>query len=42
MPIAARRELGELALTAALLSVYVGARGTARALGAVQSLMPAR
>jgi len=30
-------DLGELALTTTLLSIYLGARGTARALGAVQA-----
>jgi hypothetical protein len=39
MPRPTPPDLGELALTATLLSVYLGARGTARALGAVQSLI---
>jgi hypothetical protein len=39
MPKPRTSEISELALTATLLSVYVGARGTARALGVVQSLM---
>jgi hypothetical protein len=39
MPTPSKPDLGELALTATLFSVYVGARGTARALGAVQSLI---
>jgi hypothetical protein len=30
-------DLGELALTTTLFSIYLGARGTARALGAVQA-----
>ena len=39
MPKPRRADLSELALTATLMSVYVGARGTARALGAVRALM---
>ena len=34
-----RGELGELAITTTLLSVYLGARGADRALGAVQALL---
>jgi hypothetical protein len=40
MPTPRSASLGELALTATLLSIYVGARGTARALGAVHAVMP--
>jgi hypothetical protein len=39
MPKPRTNEVSELALTATLLSLYVGARGTARALAVVQSLM---
>ncbi len=39
MPHTSRAELGELALTTTLLSIYYGARGTARALGTVQSAL---
>jgi hypothetical protein len=39
MPKPRTNEVSELALTATLLSLYVGARGTARALGVVRSLM---
>jgi hypothetical protein len=39
MPKPRTNDLAELALTATLMSVYVGARGTARALGAMRSLM---
>jgi hypothetical protein len=39
--IAARREgTGELLLTGGLLVLYVGLRGTARALGALESVVP--
>ena len=31
---------GELALTVALLSMYVGCRGTSRVLGAVEAIVP--
>jgi len=37
MPHPTRSGLGEAAITAALLSIYVSARGTNRALGAVQA-----
>jgi hypothetical protein len=39
MPKPRSASLGEVALTATLLSIYVGARGTARALGAVRAVM---
>jgi|GraSoiStandDraft_4_1057263.scaffolds.fasta_scaffold7332445_1 hypothetical protein len=39
MPKPRSASLGEVALTATLLSIYVGARGTARALGAVHAVM---
>ena len=39
MPHPTRSGLGEAAITAALLSIYLSARGTHRALGAVQSAM---
>jgi hypothetical protein len=35
-----RMDLGEVALTAALLSVFASARGTALALGAARALLP--
>jgi hypothetical protein len=35
-----RLNLGEVALTATLLSVYAGALGTARALGVARALLP--
>jgi hypothetical protein len=35
-----RIDLGEFALTAALLSVFASARGTAIALGAARALLP--
>jgi hypothetical protein len=38
MPTPRSLDLGEVVLTAALLSIYAGARGTARALGVVQAL----
>jgi hypothetical protein len=38
MPTPRSLDLGEVAITAALLSIYAGARGTARALGVVQRL----
>jgi hypothetical protein len=38
MPHPTRSGLGEAAITAALLSIYLSARGTHRALGAVQSV----
>jgi hypothetical protein len=38
MPTPRSVDLGEVAITAALLSIYAGARGTARALGVVQLL----
>jgi hypothetical protein len=38
MPRPRRLGLGEVALTATLLSIYAGARGTASALGVVQRL----
>jgi hypothetical protein len=37
MPNPMRADLGEIALTTTLLSIYFGARGTNRALGAVQA-----
>jgi hypothetical protein len=39
MPSLPRIDLGEVALTTTLLSLYVGARGTARALGLIHALM---
>ena len=39
MPHPPRGGLGEVAITATLLSIYLGARGTDRALGAVQAAM---
>jgi hypothetical protein len=39
MPHTSRTELGELALTTTLLSIYLGARGTVRALGTVQAAL---
>jgi hypothetical protein len=40
MPTLTRRaDLGEIAITTTLLSIYLGARGTDRALGAVQALL---
>ena len=40
MPTLTRRgDLGEIAITTTLLSIYLGARGTDRALGAVQALI---
>ena len=39
MPHTRRAELGELALTTTLLSIYYGARGTVRALGAAQTAL---
>lgn len=39
MPKSRSASLGEVALTATLLSIYVGARGTARALGAVHAVI---
>ena len=39
MPKPRTNEISELALTATLLSVYVGARSTARALGPLRLLM---
>jgi hypothetical protein len=35
-----RLHLGEVALTVALLSMYVGCRGTSRVLGAVEAIVP--
>jgi hypothetical protein len=34
-----RGELGEIAITTTLLGIYLGARGTNRALGAVQAVL---
>ena len=42
MPAPRRMDLSDVALTATLLSVYAGARGTARAIGVVQLLVPRR
>ena len=39
MPHPTRSGLGEFAITTTLLSIYLSARGTDRALGAVQSAM---
>jgi hypothetical protein len=39
MPHPTRSNLGEAAITAALLSIYLSARGTTRALGAVHAAM---
>ena len=39
MPHPTRLGLGEAAITATLLSIYLSARGTNRALGAVQTAM---
>jgi hypothetical protein len=39
MPTPRSLDLGEVAITAALLSIYAGARGASRALGLVQLLM---
>ena len=39
MPHPTRTGLGEAAITATLLSIYLSARGTTRALGAVQAAM---
>ena len=40
MPTPTRSGLGEVAITTTLLSIYLSARGTDRALGAVQAAMP--
>jgi hypothetical protein len=39
MPHPTRLGLGEAAITATLLSIYISARGTNRALGAMQAAM---
>ena len=39
MPTPTRSGLGEVAITTTLLSIYLSARGTNRALGAVQAAM---
>ena len=39
MPHPSYGDLGEIALTTTLLSIYLGTRGTDRALGAVQAVM---
>jgi len=39
MPNPSRADLGELALTTTLMSIYLGTRGTARALGTVQAAL---
>ena len=39
MPNPSRADLGELALTTTLMSIYLGARGTARALGTVHAAL---
>jgi hypothetical protein len=39
MPRSSRSQLGELAVTTTLLSIYLGARGTVRALGTVQAAL---
>ncbi len=39
MPTPIRSGLGEVALTTTLLTVWLGAKGTARTLGAVQGLL---
>jgi len=39
MPTKTRSGLGEVAITTTLLSIYLSARGTHRALGAVQAAM---
>ena len=39
MPKPRREDLVEVTITATLLSIYAGARGTARALGLVQLLV---
>ena len=39
MPTPTRSGLGEVAITTTLLSIYLSARGTDRALGAVQAAM---
>ena len=39
MPHPTRSGLGEVAITTTLLSIYLSARGTNRALGAVQAAM---
>ena len=39
MPTPTRSGLGEVAITTTLLSIYLSARGTKRALGAVQAAM---
>ena len=39
MPTPTRAALGEAAITTTLLSIYISARGTNRALGAVQAAM---
>ena len=39
MPYPTRSGLGEVAITTTLLSIYLSARGTNRALGAVQAAM---
>ena len=39
MPHPTRSGLGEVAITTTLLSIYLSARGTDRALGAVQAAM---
>jgi hypothetical protein len=41
MPHPSRRGLGEVAITTTLLSIYLSARGTNRALGVIQAALDA-